>query len=69
MNMASKKYATVDKKRCAACGVCVKECPMNAITIWKGCYAVIDKEICIGCGKCAKSCPTGCIAVLERVGV
>ena len=43
MNMASKKYAMADKKQCVACGVCVKECPMNAISIWKGCYAVIDK--------------------------
>jgi ferredoxin len=66
--MASKYYAEVERNRCVACGVCVKECPMNAVGVWKGCYAVINKDICIGCGKCAKSCPVGCISKLERMG-
>ena len=65
--MASKKYAEVDKNRCVACGVCVKECPMQAVTVWKGCYASVEKDICIGCGKCAKSCPAGSISVVDRV--
>ena len=67
--MASKKYAVVDEKRCVACGVCVKECPMNAVNVWKGCFAVVNPEICIGCGKCERSCPAGSISVLDRVGV
>ena len=67
--MASKKYAEVDKSRCVACGVCVKECPMNAVSVWKGCYAVINPDICIGCAKCERSCPAGSISVLDRVGV
>ena len=67
--MESKKYAVVDKCRCVACGVCVKECPMNAVSVWKGCYAVINPDICIGCGKCERSCPAGSISVLDRVGV
>ena len=67
--MASKKYARVDEKRCVACGVCVKECPMNAVSVWKGCYAVINPEICIGCGKCERSCPAGSITVMDRAGV
>ncbi|MBQ2901837.1 MAG: 4Fe-4S binding protein [Agathobacter sp.] len=65
--MASKKYAEVDKNRCVACGVCVKECPMQAVSVWKGCYASVAKDICIGCGKCAKSCPAGSISVVDRV--
>lgn len=64
--MASKKYAKVDKKQCVACGVCVKECPMQAVSIWKGCYAVVDEKICIGCGKCDRSCPAGSIDILNR---
>ena len=67
--MASKKYAVVDKSRCVACGACVKECPMNALSVWKGCYAVINPDICIGCGKCERSCPAGSISVMDRVGV
>ena len=64
--MASKKYADVDKSRCVACGGCVKECPMQAVSIWKGCYAIVDENICIGCGKCDRSCPAGSIDVLNR---
>ena len=66
--MLSKKYAKVDKKKCVACGACVKECPRSAIRIWKGCYASIDVTSCIGCGKCAGTCPVGCIQVLDREG-
>ena len=66
MCMASKKVAAVNKNQCVACGVCMKDCPMNAVNIWKGCYAVIDKDMCIGCGKCARSCPAGSISVANR---
>ncbi|MGN1156508.1 MAG: 4Fe-4S binding protein [Agathobacter sp.] len=66
--MKSKKYVRVDKARCVACGACVKECPRNAITIWKGCYANSDENICVGCGKCAFICPAGSIEVLQREG-
>ena len=64
--MKSKKYAKVDRQQCVACGACVKECPMSAISIWRGCYAKIDANVCIGCSKCAKVCPVGCIEVLNR---
>lgn len=45
--------------RCVACGVCVKVCPKDAISIYKGCYAVVDEEQCIGCGICENNCPAG----------
>ena len=67
--MASKKYAVINRDVCVACGVCVKECPMNAISVWKGCYAVINPDICIGCGKCERSCPAGSITVMDRAEV
>ena len=61
-----KKIAFVDKSVCVACGVCAKECPLNAIQIHKGCYAFPDETKCVGCGKCAKACPAGCITTKER---
>ncbi len=64
--MPSKKYAVVDKERCVACGACTKECPRDAIAVWRGCYAVVDKRICVGCGKCAGTCPAGCILTVDR---
>lgn len=61
--MKLKRYAQIDKNRCVACGACIKECPRNAIDIWKGCYARINLERCIGCGKCASICPAGSIEI------
>ena len=49
------KYKAINEQnRCVACGVCVKVCPKDAISIYKGCYARIDEEKCIGCGICEK---------------
>ena len=64
--MLSKRYAIVNKERCVACGACTKECPKEAIEIYKGCYAAVNHDICIGCGKCVKTCPAGCIEVRNR---
>lgn len=64
--MKSKRYAQVNKERCVSCGACTKECPREAVTIWKGCYALVDSEQCIGCGRCEKVCPVGCIVMKER---
>lgn len=64
--MLSKKHAHVDRKRCVACGACLKECPKGAIHIWKGCYAKIAEDICVGCGKCANVCPGDSIEIVKR---
>ena len=61
-----KKLANINKQICVACGVCMKACPKEAISIWRGCYAAVVSEKCVGCGLCAKACPAGCIAVRER---
>ena len=41
---------------CAACGVCVEECPVGAISM-NGQAAMIDDRTCIRCGKCHDVCP------------
>ena len=64
-----KKYAVPDKKVCVACGVCLKACRKDAISIYKGCYAQVDEGKCVGCGLCTKACPAGCIAMTERIDV
>ena len=61
-----KKMAAIDHKVCVACGVCMKACPRDAISIHRGCYAVVDEEKCVGCGLCGMHCPAGCICQEER---
>lgn len=44
---------------CLACGSCLPECPVEAIS--EGDIYVIDAELCTDCGACVDSCPTGAI--------
>lgn len=41
---------------CIGCGVCVKACRSNAITLKDGKIS-IDDSLCCYCGRCAKACP------------
>ncbi|TYQ15140.1 UNVERIFIED_CONTAM: 4Fe-4S dicluster protein [Acetivibrio alkalicellulosi] len=59
--MKVKKRAIIPKNQCVACGVCVKVCPRNAISIISGVYAKVDDSLCVGCGLCAKACPASII--------
>lgn len=42
---------------CIQCGVCVKACRTEAISLIDG-KIVLDKEKCNYCGRCLKACPT-----------
>lgn len=50
------------KKRCKACGECLKHCSQTAISIVDK-KATIDKKKCIGCGECILICPEEAIQV------
>ncbi|MGL4948949.1 MAG: DUF362 domain-containing protein [Anaeroplasmataceae bacterium] len=45
---------------CIACGSCVQECPVGAIS--EGEIMVVDPSICIDCGACEAVCPVGAIS-------
>lgn len=45
---------------CIACTLCVKKCPVDAITMEDN-LAVINYDKCIVCGMCADVCPTSAI--------
>lgn len=59
------KVAQVGQE-CAACGSCIKVCPMDAIRINAGVIAQVNTEKCVGCGKCTKACPAGVIMLIKR---
>lgn len=58
-----RKKAYVDTRYCVACGVCQKNCPLGAITIYKGIFAQVQFDKCVGCSKCAKACPASIIEI------
>ena len=64
-----RRSAVVDKTVCVACGVCVKECPKQALSVYRGCYALVNSEKCVGCGKCASICPARAIDMVEKKAV
>lgn len=45
---------------CVACGSCISECPVEAIS--EGDIYKIDPDKCIDCGACEAACPTGSIS-------
>ena len=50
---------TIIAEKCAACGVCLANCPEEAIGWQKSGdkkHAVIDREKCISCGECMNMC-------------
>ena len=44
---------------CIACGTCIDECPVGAIS--EGDIYSIDPETCTECGTCADVCPSEAI--------
>jgi NAD-dependent dihydropyrimidine dehydrogenase PreA subunit len=46
----------VDPEKCKMCGLCKKECPMDAITWEKKTPAAINLEKCIRCRSCIQAC-------------
>ncbi len=45
---------------CLACGVCMDECPVEAISEGEDIF-VIDASECTDCGSCSEVCPTDAI--------
>jgi ferredoxin len=58
-NKIIKSMAYRISEDCTACGTCIDECPVGAIS--PGDIYSIDPEICSECGTCADACPMGAI--------
>jgi heterodisulfide reductase subunit A len=54
--------ATVNKEKCAKCGLCELNCPYGAINLHDD-GAEVDEILCRGCGTCLANCPSEAITL------
>lgn len=47
----------IDSEKCKGCGICKRNCPVNAITGEPRQPHKIDPDVCIKCGTCVDKCP------------
>jgi NADH:ubiquinone oxidoreductase subunit F (NADH-binding)/(2Fe-2S) ferredoxin/ferredoxin len=59
-------YILPDK--CQGCGICLRQCPADAIVGDKRMVHVIDQEKCIKCGTCLEVCPARFAAIVKVSG-
>lgn len=52
----------IQKKLCQACGVCVNQCPVNALSL-KNDEIFVDRDLCISCRECEALCPANAIKI------
>jgi NADH-quinone oxidoreductase subunit F len=57
----------IQPEKCQACLICLRECPVGAITGGKNLVHVIDQDKCTKCGTCLEVCPPrfGAVAILS----
>ncbi|HAF95068.1 MAG TPA: 4Fe-4S ferredoxin [Elusimicrobia bacterium] len=55
-------FPRIRNSKCVRCGLCITECPVNAIRE----DFTVDEAKCTGCGKCAEMCPYKAIASAQR---
>ncbi|MEW6034668.1 MAG: NADH-quinone oxidoreductase subunit NuoF [Chloroflexota bacterium] len=58
----------IQPERCQACMICLRKCPVDAISGDKKVVHVIDQEKCTKCGTCLEVCPPRFSAVVKLSG-
>ena len=47
----------INKNWCKGCGICVKFCPKQVLTLKNEKVEIVDIDRCIQCGQCELRCP------------
>ncbi len=58
----------IEPEKCQACLICLRNCPVEAITGGKGLVHIIDQDKCTKCGTCLDVCPSRFGAVTRLSG-
>ena len=64
-NPIRQMVAKTCKIACIKCGICVKNCPGQCISLDTN-IPVVDFSKCTSCGTCAEKCPTKVFKIIER---
>jgi len=64
--MVKRKIIKIDGKKCNGCGICIPNCPEDAIQIIDEKARLISDIFCDGLGACIGNCPQGAIKTIER---
>jgi len=58
----------IDPQKCSACGICLRKCPVEAISGGKNLVHIIDQSKCTKCRTCFEVCPPRFSAVVRISG-
>lgn len=58
----------IEPEKCVGCLLCLKNCPVDAISGERKKVHLIDQELCIKCGACFDICPPKVLAVSKYTG-
>lgn len=59
----------IEPEKCQACLICLRECPVGAITGGKNLIHIVDQDKCTKCGTCLEVCPPRFKAIVKLSGV
>lgn len=61
-------YYRILPDKCTGCMLCVKSCPVSAISGKPKKSHIIDQSICTKCGVCMETCPVKFSAIIKKTG-
>lgn len=56
----------VDREKCIGCGMCVRYCPVEMVSLDPDDKKAVKCDLCGGDPQCVRACPTGALEWIER---